>query len=44
VVAGVLPAAAFNLFTLDFFALLGLGIYVVIATPMVYSRFSGIQL
>jgi hypothetical protein len=44
VVIGALPVAAFFLFTLNFFALIWLGIFVVIAAPTVYSRFSGIQL
>lgn len=44
VVIGALPAAAYFILSFDFFALIWLGIYVVIAAPTVYSRFSGIQL
>jgi hypothetical protein len=44
VVIGALPAVAFLLFTFNFYALISLGIFVVVAAPTVYSRFSGIQL
>ncbi|MCC7117209.1 MAG: hypothetical protein IT310_01685 [Anaerolineales bacterium] len=44
VVVGALPIAALLFFTGNLFALLGLGIYVVIAAPTVYARISGIQL
>ena len=44
VVVGALPAVLFLLFTGQMFALLGIGIYVVVATPTVYARISGIQL
>jgi len=44
VVTGALPAILFLLFTGQMFALLGVGIYVVVATPTVYARISGIQL
>ncbi len=44
VVLGALPPALFMLWTGNFYALIFLGIYVVIATPTVYARISGIQL
>jgi hypothetical protein len=44
VVIGALPVAAFLLFTGQMFALIGIGIYIVVATPTVYARISGIQL
>jgi hypothetical protein len=44
VILGALPAVIIQLLSLNLFGLIGLGIYVVIATPIVYSRFSGIQL
>lgn len=44
VIAGALPVAGFILTTGSFFTLIWLGVYLVIATPTVYSRFSGINL
>jgi hypothetical protein len=44
VVAGALPVALFFLFTGNFFSIIWQAIYVVVATPAVYTRFSGIQL
>ncbi|HEX2697920.1 MAG TPA: hypothetical protein VHM28_09440 [Anaerolineales bacterium] len=44
VVIGALPVALFSLFTGNIFAIIWQGIYVIIATPTVYARFSGIQL
>ena len=44
VVVGALPVVLTLLFTGNMFALLGIGIYVVVATPTVYARISGIQL
>jgi hypothetical protein len=43
VIVGALPVAGFILMSGDFFSLIWLGIYLVIATPTVYRRFSGIQ-
>lgn len=44
VIAGALPVAGFILTTGNIFSLIWLGVYLVIATPTVYSRFSGINL
>ena len=44
VVLGALPVALFFLLTGNFFSIIWQGIYVVVATPTVYTRFSGIQL
>jgi hypothetical protein len=44
VVAGALPVILFQLFTGNFFSLIFQGIYLFIATPVVYTRLSGIQL
>jgi hypothetical protein len=44
VVAGALPVILFQLFTGNFFTLIFQGIYLFIATPIVYTRLSGIQL
>lgn len=44
VMLGALPAALFLLLTVNFFPLISLGIYVVVATPAAYARISGIQL
>jgi hypothetical protein len=44
VVLGALPVALGLFFTGNVFALIGLAIYVVVATPTVYTRVSGIQL
>lgn len=44
VVAGALPVIFFQLFTGNFFSLIFQGIYLFIATPVVYTRLSGIQL
>jgi hypothetical protein len=44
VVLGAVPAVLFLLFTGQMFALVGIGIYLVVATPTVYTRISGIQL
>ena len=44
VVLGALPPVLFLLLTGNFFPLISLGIYVVVATPAVYARISGIQL
>lgn len=43
-VLGALPIAAFLFFTGQMFALIGVAIYIVVATPTVYARISGIQL
>jgi hypothetical protein len=44
VVVGALPVILFQLFTGNFFNLIFQGIYLFIATPVVYTRLSGIQL
>src|SRR5581483_2769447 len=44
IVIGALPVALFFLFTGNFFSIIWQGIYVFVATPTVYARFSGIQL
>ena len=44
VVLGALPVILFQLFSLSFFNLIFQGIYLFIATPIVYTRLSGIQL
>ena len=44
VVLGALPVILFQLFTGNFFSLIFQGIYLFIATPIVYTRLSGIQL
>jgi hypothetical protein len=44
VVLGSLPVVLFLFFTGQMFALVGIGIYMVVATPTVYTRISGIQL
>ena len=44
VVVGALPVILFQLFSLSFFGLIFQGIYLFIATPVVYTRLSGIQL
>jgi hypothetical protein len=44
VVAGALPVILFHLITLNFFSLIFQGIFLFIATPVVYTRLSGIQL
>ncbi len=44
VIVGALPVAAFILTSGNLFTLIWLGVYLVIATPTVYSRFSGINL
>ena len=44
VVIGALPAVLFLFFTGQMFALIGIGIYLFVATPTVYARISGIQL
>jgi hypothetical protein len=44
VVVGALPVILFQLFTGNFFSLIFQGIYLFIATPIVYTRLSGIQL
>jgi len=44
VILGALPPALFLLTTGNFYALIFLGIYVVVAAPAVYARISGIQL
>ncbi|MGA2488695.1 MAG: B-box zinc finger protein [Anaerolineales bacterium] len=44
VVVGALPVILFQLFTGNFFSLIFQGIYLFIATPVVYTRLSGIQL
>lgn len=44
VVVGALPAILFLFFTGQIFALIGIGIYLFVATPAVYARISGIQL
>jgi hypothetical protein len=44
VVAGALPVILFQLVTGNFFSLIFQGIYLFIATPIVYTRLSGIQL
>lgn len=44
IVLGALPAALFLLFSGDFFSLISLGIYIVVATPTTYARLAGIQL
>ena len=43
VIVGALPMAAFYITIGDFFSMIWLGIYLVIATPTVYRRFSGLQ-
>jgi hypothetical protein len=44
VVFGALPVMLFQLFALDIFGVIFQVVYLVIATPVVYSRLSGIQL
>ena len=44
VVVGALPVILFQLFNMNFFSLIFQGIYLFIATPVVYTRLSGIQL
>jgi B-box zinc finger protein len=44
VVIGALPVALFFLFSGNYFSIIWQAIYVVVATPTVYTRFSGIQL
>lgn len=44
VVVGALPVILFQLFSMNFFGLIFQGIYLFIATPIVYTRLSGIQL
>ena len=44
VVLGALPVILIHLFTLNLFSLIFQGIYLFIATPVVYTRLSGIQL
>lgn len=44
VVLGALPVALFFLLSGNFFSIIWQGIYVIVATPTVYARFSGIQL
>jgi hypothetical protein len=44
VVVGALPVILFQLFAGNFFSLIFQGIYLFIATPIVYTRLSGIQL
>ncbi len=44
VVLGALPAIILNLVTFSLFGLIFQGIYLFIATPVVYARLSGIQL
>jgi hypothetical protein len=44
VVVGALPVILFQLFSGSFFSLIFQGIYLFIATPVVYTRLSGIQL
>ena len=44
VVLGALPVILIHLFTLNLFSLIFQGIYLFIATPVVYARLSGIQL
>jgi hypothetical protein len=44
VVLSALPVILFQLFTGNFFSLIFQGIYLFIATPVVYTRLSGIQL
>jgi hypothetical protein len=44
VVVGALPVILFQAFTMNFFSLIFQGIYLFIATPVVYTRLSGIQL
>jgi hypothetical protein len=44
VVIGALPVILFQLFTGNLFSLIFQGIYLFIATPIVYTRLSGIQL
>ena len=43
-IVGALPLVGFVLTTGNWFTLIFLGVYLVIATPTVYSRFSGINL
>jgi hypothetical protein len=44
VIVGALPTILLNLFTFNVFGLIFLGIFLFIATPIVYTRLSGIQL
>jgi hypothetical protein len=44
VVLGALPVAIFNLLTMNVFGLIFMAIYLFIATPVVFTRLSGIQL
>jgi hypothetical protein len=44
VVVGVLPVIIFQMSTGNFFSLIFQGIFLFIATPVVYTRLSGIQL
>ena len=43
-VLGALPVIIIHLLTLNIFSLIFQGIYLFIATPVVYTRLSGIQL
>jgi hypothetical protein len=43
-VAGALPIILYRVIRLDFFGLIFQGIYLFLATPVVYTRLSGIQL
>jgi hypothetical protein len=42
-VLGALPVIALNIITLDVYGLIAQAIYLVIATPVMYSRLSGLQ-
>jgi len=44
VVLGVLPSMLVHLITFDLFSIIFQGIYLVVATPVVYTRLSGIQI
>jgi hypothetical protein len=44
VVLSALPVIIVHLLTLDIFTLIFQGIYLFIATPIIYARLSGIQL
>ena len=44
VILGALPPAIFLILSMNFFSLISLGIYAVVAAPAVYTRISGIQL
>ncbi len=44
VVLGALPVIIFNLISFNLFGLIFQGIFLFVATPIIYTRLSGIQL